>query len=403
MPPTNKGVTNEHFINGKYRNEIFHRGGSWAYNFSRKFKSSHSNYNVESWNLYKPQHSNFSEIHKVREDNVIFKQIPCLNFSSIIFSILLLKELFNLNKKNKIIIHHQSVFTPMASMILLLFPSFIHVAQQRGGEFPPQWKYKFRKRLVYHLESLIYNYSIKNLNFVFCSSIGSFAFMKNHLGNDKVLHFKGGAFDYETYPIRSKKELRKELNLPQNKKLIIFLGQFRTWRNYDFFGKGSGKGIEMALEICNILNKADSSIQGLFVGGKEDDNRYELINKSDHIVRKYMPNSEAMKYLQASDICILPTSDKEWIPFGDIPTCLIEALSFNIPVVSKMLIHFRGTNRELQKLGFCFSKRDNLLNGTRYILRNLEKFSQTRKIVKKYYNWEITVNTTAEVYERLVI
>ena len=374
MPPTNKGVTNEHFTNGKYRDEIFHRGGSWTYHFSRKLKSFYNKYNIESWNLYRPRDSNFTEIHKVKEDNVTFKQIPCLNFSSIIFSFILFKELYNLKEKNKIIIHHQSVFTPMACMILLLFPSFIHIAQQRGGEFPPEWKYKFRKRLVYHLESLVYSHSIKSLNFVFCSSLGSLLFMKKKLGKNRVLHFKGGAFNYSANPIKSKKKIRNELNLPQDKKLIIFLGQFRTWRNYDFFGKGSGKGVEMALEICNTLKKSDNSIQGLFIGGKEDDNRYELVNNSDNIVRKYMPNSEAMRYLQASDICILPTADKEWIPFGDIPTCLVEALSFNVPVVSKMLIHFKGNKDELQKLGFYFSKKDNLLISIKYVLKNLEKY-----------------------------
>ena len=151
------------------------------------------------------------------------------------------------------------------------------------------------------------------------------------------------------------------------------------------------------------LSRADSSIRGLFVGGKEDDNRYELVNNSGHIVRKYMPNnSEAMKYLQASDICILPTADKEWIPFGDIPTCLVEALSFNIPVISKMLVHFRGSTEELQKLGFCLSRKENLLNSTKYVLNNLEKFSHSRNIVKKYYNWKTTIDKTAEVYDKLL-
>ncbi len=402
MPPSNRGVTNEHFIKGKYRNEIFHRGGSWTYHFSRRLKARKKDYSVESWNLYKPQESNFNDIHKVEEDNVIFKQIPCLNFSFIIFSVILLRELYNLNKKNQIILHHQSVFIPMASIILLLFPNFIHIAQQRGGEFPPQWKYKFRKRVVYQLESFFYNNSIKSLNFVFCSSLGSLEYMKKKIGSNKVLHFKGGAFDYSSNPIISKAKLRNELNLPQDKKLIIFLGQFRTWRNYDFFGKGSGKGVEMALHICNKLKQRDKSIQGLFVGGKEDDNRFKLVNDSDNIVRKYMPNSEAMRYLQASDVCILPTADKEWIPFGDIPTCLVEALSFNIPVISKMLIHFRGTKDELQKLGFCFSKKNNLLICTNYVLNNTEKFLNTRKIVKKYYNWETTIDTTAEVYNKLL-
>ena len=50
MPPTNKGVTNDHFLNGKYRDEIFHRGGSWTYHFSRKLKSFYDKYDI----LYAP-------------------------------------------------------------------------------------------------------------------------------------------------------------------------------------------------------------------------------------------------------------------------------------------------------------------------------------------------------------
>ena len=75
--------------------------------------------------------------------------------------------------------------------------------------------------------------------------------MKQKLGNSRVLHFKGGAFDYKSNPIKSKKKLRTELSLPQDKKLIIFLGQFRTWRNYDLSVRDR-KGVEMALEICSI-------------------------------------------------------------------------------------------------------------------------------------------------------
>mgnify|MGYP001366887670 CR=1 FL=1 len=46
---------------------------------------------------------------------------------------------------------------------------------------------------------------------------------------------------------------------------------------------------------------------------------------------------------------------------------------------------------ELNKLGFYFSKKDNLIISIKYVLKNLENYSQTRDVVQKYYNWKITI------------
>ena len=67
-----------------------------------------------------------------------------------------------------------------------------------------------------------------------------------------------------------------------------------------------------------------------------------------------------------------------------------------------MLIHFKGNKDELNKLGFYFSKKDNLIISIKYVLKNLENYSQTRDVVQKYYNWKITIDTTAEIYDKLL-
>ena len=55
LPPPNPGVTNQHFIDGKLRKEVFHWGWSWTYRFSEHLKKHRPDYEIECWNCYSPK------------------------------------------------------------------------------------------------------------------------------------------------------------------------------------------------------------------------------------------------------------------------------------------------------------------------------------------------------------
>ena len=125
----------------------------------------------------------------------------------------------------------------------------------------------------------------------------------------------------------------------------------------------------------------------------------EILNLGAEIIG-YIPRDEVIKYINATDIHLFPTA-REWPPFGDVPTALLESLSMNQPVICPGLINFLGPKSEIKKLGFTANSRKEIVDAVCYILDNPEKYKNTRAIVKKYYNWDRIVSENTKVYERL--
>ncbi len=122
-----------------------------------------------------------------------------------------------------------------------------------------------------------------------------------------------------------KKEARKKLNLPEDKKIILFFGQIKTV-----------KGLDVLLESLNIIKDEIPDVL-LVVAGKvwKDD-----FSKYDEIIKKYnlekyvdlrigfVANKDVEYYFNATDIIALPY--RKIYNSG----VLIRAMSFATPVVA---------------------------------------------------------------------
>jgi len=92
---------------------------------------------------------------------------------------------------------------------------------------------------------------------------------------------------------------RERLNLPQNKKYLLFFGFIRDY-----------KGLDNLIESMNLLNEdyhllICGEVYGSF------DKYQELINKNNlndrvHLFNKYIADNEVAEYFCASDVCVLP-------------------------------------------------------------------------------------------------
>jgi len=324
---------------------------NWATKFAMETVKLTNRFDIECWKLYDPNIMDYGGIYSEYKYGITFKLFPAKKVVVKYISIPLLKELRKrIKNKEKIIVHFQSVHNEMLYLIALLSRGVPLVAQQRGPNNPPIWTFKFRKNPLYILYSIIDNFLIKNFDFIFASSIGEFEYVKKKLGPERVMHQKGGGFDFDNYVPKSKEEARKELGLSLNKNIMVHIGRFTKL-----------KGVDVIIEVYKKLKKKYDDIEMIFIGGNKTEPLYEDVVQSGATVKERISKDEVIKYINAADVHLLPTEDKKWIPFGDIPTSLVESLSMNQPVVSPMLLHFAGTERERKKLGIITKNREDVL------------------------------------------
>lgn len=402
FPARNPGVTNLHFLEGKLRKEFFYKW-SWTNRFSEHLRKHRPDYEIECWNCYSPKDYHDLGVYRAFENGVSFIQFPITEIGPAKIPFTLFKE-FRKRVKNgeKFIAHHQAVNTPSPNLLTLFFPSINHVAQQRGGDIPPVWKLRFKKKFTRTIEKWFYSLTLNKFKYIISDSIGAFRYNVDKLGKEREIFSKGGGFDFGLHKVKSKTKLRKDLGLPLEKRLLIFVGKFRSWRNKDKFGGGSGKGLGIALEAYKIL-KEKHNLEMIFIGGTRtaDQDLYDDVVNSGGIMKHFMPHAEAMKYINAADVLLLPTMDKEWIPFGGICSAIIDSLAVNTPVISPMLIHFSGNKSERKKLGIIPHNLEEVVEGVEYILSNPEEFAETRNIVKKYYSWDYIISKNSKVYDTI--
>lgn len=100
----------------------------------------------------------------------------------------------------------------------------------------------------------------------------------------------------------SRTEARKLLNIPEDRKILLFFGFVREY-----------KGLRHIIRAMPDILRADSSIQLMVVGefGGDKDDYISLIKKSGAedaitVVDSYVPDNEIEKYFAACDLVVLP-------------------------------------------------------------------------------------------------
>lgn len=365
--------------------------GSWATPFARKTLEYTDKYDLEIWKAYDPKDYGDHGATIRERDGITFRLFPAKKYGPKYISFPLLKELVQRIKSGEqILIHLQGLHKIMAYLITRQCKNIPLVAQQRGPNSFPMWQFKFRKNPGYLLSSLINNFTIQNFDFVFACSIGETNYIKKKLGADRVLHQKGGGFEFDQYIPRPKEDVRKELGLPLDKKIMIHVGRFTKL-----------KGIDIIIDVYKKLQKK-YDLELLFIGGNESQPLYKDVAASGAIVKGYIPRGEVIKYINASDVYLMPSFDEEFIPFGGIGTAPLEALAMNVPVVSPLMVNFMGTKEELSRIAKVPSSQEDLVSDTEEILNNPVHYSNTRDIVMNYYQWENIISNTLKVYNRLL-
>ena len=138
--------------------------------------------------------------------------------------------------------------------------------------------------------------------------------------------------DIEQFSISlTKEECRKELQLPMDKKLVVYTGHLYSW-----------KGVETLADAAKSL---DDRFRVIVVGGSADDTtRYakQYADCSLVVFLGQQPHRLMPMYLKAADILVLPNSNKEAISNTyTSPLKMFEYMASGRPILASELPSIR--------------------------------------------------------------
>jgi glycosyltransferase involved in cell wall biosynthesis len=160
-------------------------------------------------------------------------------------------------------------------------------------------------------------------------------YIENYRVNPQRIITEHDGVDLERFTtLPTKEELRRELNLPHNKRIICYAGSLYK-----------GRGIELLLSVSKKLSE---DLLVLIVGGRAGDlERYksmalEMRCTNVHFTG-YVLNNTIPKYLVASDVLVMPYQRNAQDPSGRIttdfmsPIKMFEYMASGTPIVASDL------------------------------------------------------------------
>ncbi len=364
----------------------------WHHKFSRYVKKIDDSIDIECW---RPYGDNIDEVYEKNVEGIKHKVFPVKKiripkFGYIEISQPIVDALKQEINTNQIIIHFYGAHFYLQNWILnKLKPINTPViVQQLGGAFGIfDFKVTFNPlKLIYHLYE---KSSLKYVDIWLTGSKVEYNYLRKLLSPDKVKYFYNG-IDISNYPIISKEEARNKIGINQDKKVILYVGRLYKTKDADFI-----------IMLYNSLKEKDKDILLLIVGCYENDEFFELAKNSGAKIFLRSDNPINI-FFAASDLYLVPVKNKIVQNFGGTGIAPLEALIYNVPVISKNLIHFPAENHIIQELGvFVYDDKNlkeiiiNTLNSNR------RQYQKSRDIVIEYLDINKNTKKLIEIYSNL--
>lgn len=202
----------------------------------------------------------------------------------------------------------------------------------------------------------------------------------------------------EESPSNNSDILRKKLNIPKEKRILLFQGSLSLNRN-----------LENLVEAMSLVKNKDVV---LVVLGPGDEKREELmaIAKEKNILNskvffhKSVPQSELINYTASADVGIIPYPHIDLNSYYCTPNKLFEFIVSGIPIVanySPELIRFVGN----QSIGFNSYMRNckEIADAIDNIFQlNLDEFKRNVVNLRKNFTWEVEGEKVVKIYNSLI-
>jgi len=192
------------------------------------------------------------------------------------------------------------------------------------------------------------------------------------------------AVDLKKFNIKNDKNvIKKQLNLPQDKKIIIYTGHLYEW-----------KGTQVLAEAAEYLSNNQLIV---FVGGTIKDvkdftsRNGKFINSGHILLLGYKFPDQIPFYLQAADILILPNTKKDVKASWTSPMKLFEYMASGIPIIAADLGVIKEVLNDRSTVFFEADNPKDLAEKIKLVLENKElsaRISAQALIDVKNYTWQ---------------
>jgi len=205
-------------------------------------------------------------------------------------------------------------------------------------------------------------------------------FVERGISPDKILVAPDGV-DFEKFQIlNSKSQTRGKLDLPQDKKIVLYTGHLYKW-----------KGAQI---LADALRYLPVDVEVYFVGGTEEDiKKFKVQNSKLKVnVVGRRPYMEIPYWLKAADVLVLPNSGKEEISkYWTSPMKMFEYMAAQKPIVAADLPSIREILNETNAVLVESDNPEALARGIQEALQNPElsdRISAKAFRDVKQYSWQ---------------
>jgi glycosyltransferase involved in cell wall biosynthesis len=184
-------------------------------------------------------------------------------------------------------------------------------------------------------------------------------------------------------PIQKSTKLRDALNIPPNKKIIIYAGNISNFR-----------GLEQLIESTAFLDE-DYVFVIMGYGDKKEEllNQVKFLNLEERVkFQEAVPPESINEYLSSADLGIMPTITSCLNSYYGVGNKLFHYIMARLPVAVSDQPEKRKIVLE-NKIGVVFdpSNSENIASAIKSVFENEEKYKNFKQNVEKaakIYNWE---------------
>lgn len=210
---------------------------------------------------------------------------------------------------------------------------------------------------------------------------------KKYKVEEKRILVSPDAVEVEVFDIKkTKEECRKILNLPYGKKLIGYIGRFKT--------EGKEKGVRVILEIASFF---DDDVLFYFVGGMPKEiEEYKNIAKRKGILKRcvfvpFQPFEKLPLYMKAMDLFLMPFPKAEHYEYHMSPLKMFEYMASKRPLIATNLPSLTSILNEQNSLLVRPDNKEELINAVKKLLNDEsfgKKIAERAFIDVQQYTWD---------------
>jgi glycosyltransferase involved in cell wall biosynthesis len=369
---------------------------------ANELKNETDEFRIECW---RPYGRHIDKIYTREVDGIMHKVFPSrtINIPQIGYfswSDEMIEHLKMEAKQNSILVNMSTGhlwFNINTASRIKKFKNFPFMGIHRSGGFKIHYYRKLNliKKILKPYYLLEYYRDVKSIeafDYYYSSSLTESNYMRDVLGLKNAGYYMDG-IDFDFFNSGGQKEeIRKKLNLPLNKKILMAVGNF----------KSTDYGYDKLVECYREVKKVRDDLQLIIIGGYKDQDVYQMGIDAGVIMIERIPKELLLEYYRASDFYTQAIFGELLVNSGGFGSALIEALACGLPVISNNIIHFPGTEQEREKIGLTMWTKKELIDNIILMCRNYRKYTECREMAKKYYDINNTRKVLLNKYRELI-